>query len=50
MGALIGGAVLAVTDDYESVFHVLGLLMGLGAAGLFLTVRSGGEAPVAQEG
>lgn len=40
MGALLGGLVLARTDDYESVFHVLGLLMALGAVGLFLVVRS----------
>ncbi len=50
MGALIGGAVLAVTDDYETVFHVLGLLMGLGAAGLFLAVRAGRDAPVLEKG
>ena len=40
MGALLGGVVLSVTDDYETVFHVLGVLMGLGAVALFLVVRS----------
>jgi predicted MFS family arabinose efflux permease len=40
LGALIGGLVLAVTDDYPPVFHVLGVLAGLGAIGLLLVYRS----------
>lgn len=49
MGALIGGIVLAATDDYETVFHVLGVLMGCGAVALFLVVRSGEGSQVVQE-
>ena len=49
MGALLGGIVLATTDDYETIFHVLGALMGLGALALFLVVRHGTHDPIVQE-
>ncbi len=50
MGALLGGIVLSVTDDYETIFHVLGVLMGIGAVALFLALRSGTDEVVVQEG
>lgn len=40
LGALIGGVVLATTDDYVRVFHVLGALLGLAAIGLAWIFRS----------
>lgn len=40
LGALIGGAVLALTDSYPPIFHMLGLLLGVGAMGLLLVFRS----------
>jgi predicted MFS family arabinose efflux permease len=43
LGALIGGLVLAVTDDYPPVFHLLGLLAGLAAIGLLLVYRAQGS-------
>ncbi len=49
MGALLGGLVLAATDDYERVFQVLGVLMGVGAVALLVTLRSGTQAAVVQE-
>jgi predicted MFS family arabinose efflux permease len=50
MGALVGGVVLAATDDYESIFRVLGAIMGLGAVALFLVLRSEVDEPVLEEG
>jgi predicted MFS family arabinose efflux permease len=50
LGALIGGAVLAVTDDYLSVFHVLGALLGVGTLGLALAFRSVGNAHLVDNG
>lgn len=49
MGALLGGAVLAATDDYESIFHVLGALMVAGSLALLLVVGSGADSPIAGE-
>ncbi len=49
MGALIGGVVLSLTDDYESVFHALGALMAVGAVALFLALRSSGDTDMEQE-
>ncbi|MEZ4529534.1 MAG: MFS transporter [Thermomicrobiales bacterium] len=43
MGALIGGVVLSRTDDYESIFHVLGAVMAAGAAALVVALRSSDE-------
>jgi hypothetical protein len=42
--------VLAATDDYESIFRVLGAIMGLGAVALFLVLRSEVDEPVLEEG
>lgn len=50
MGALLGGVVLAATDDYETVFQVLGAIMGLGALVLFLVLRSEAHEPVVAKG
>ena len=38
-GALIGGVVLAATDAYVPVFHLLGALIGLGTIGVLLVFR-----------
>jgi predicted MFS family arabinose efflux permease len=50
LGALLGGAVLALTDDYVRVFHVLGALMAFGAAGLLLVFRSAGSSAIVDSG
>ncbi|HET9661384.1 MAG TPA: MFS transporter [Thermomicrobiales bacterium] len=50
LGALIGGAVLAMTDDYLPVFHVLGALLGVGAIGLALVFRSAGNSGIVDRG
>jgi predicted MFS family arabinose efflux permease len=50
LGASIGGAVLALTDDYVPVFHVLGALLGCGAIGLALVFRSAGSASIVENG
>ncbi|MCO5221373.1 MAG: MFS transporter [Thermomicrobiales bacterium] len=50
MGALIGGAVLSSTGDYETIFHVLGALMALGVVALFFAVRTGDNQPQSEGG
>ena len=50
LGALIGGAALAVTDDYARVFQVLGLLLAIGAAGLLLVFRSAASSAIVDAG
>lgn len=50
LGALIGGAVLAVADDYVPVFHVLGMLTALAALGLALVFRAAGSSAIVDHG
>jgi predicted MFS family arabinose efflux permease len=50
LGALIGGTVLALTDGYLSVFHVLGALLGLGTLGLALVFRAAGSSAIVDYG
>jgi predicted MFS family arabinose efflux permease len=50
LGALIGGVVLALTDDYLPVFHVLGALLACGAIGLSLVFRSAESSAIVDSG
>jgi len=50
LGALIGGGVLAMTDDYTRVFHVLGILVGLSALVLVWVFRAAGNSDVVDRG
>lgn len=50
LGALIGGVVLAVADDYVPVFHVLGVLTALAAIVLALVFRAAGGSGIVEHG
>ena len=50
LGAVIGGAVLAMTDDYERVFQVLGAALALGAIGLAMIFRAAATSAIVENG
>jgi len=50
LGALIGGGVLAATNDYERVFQVLGLLLALSTAGLWYVFRAASNSAMVDTG
>jgi len=50
LGASVGGGVLAVTNDYERVFQVLGILLALSAVGLWLVFRMARNSAIVDTG